>query len=218
MVKRYKSLKDHVYDYISEQILDGNLEPNERINETLISQELSVSRTPVREALIQLSCEGILALSPRKGFVLCELEEKEVKELYTVIGCLDGLAAVLSWDLMTEKDYSLMEYYILSMDSAISTKNYAMYLSQQNEFHNIYLEKCNNDVLYDTLTKLKSKLLTRGNTNVTLEDKDTFYHLEICNQQHREILKLFKGEDKTALFHYISQTHWSLQHAYRELL
>ena len=46
-MKKYKTLKDHVYDYIAEQILDGNLIPSQRINETAISQELSVSRTPV---------------------------------------------------------------------------------------------------------------------------------------------------------------------------
>ena len=69
-MKKYKTLKDHVYDYIAEQILEGNLIPSQRINETAISQELSVSRTPVREALIQLSCEDILENVPRKGFVL----------------------------------------------------------------------------------------------------------------------------------------------------
>ena len=54
MVKRYKSLKDHVYDYISEQILEGKLKPNERINETVLAQELSISRTPIRLSLIHI--------------------------------------------------------------------------------------------------------------------------------------------------------------------
>lgn len=216
MVKRYKSLKDHVYEYISEQILEGNLKPNERINETVLAQELSISRTPIREALIQLSCEGILTLSPRKGFVLSELEENEAKELYTVIGGLDGLAATLSCDLLTEKDYSLMEYYILSIDSAIKTGNYSVYLEQQNEFHNLYLNKCDNKVLYDTITRLKSKLFTRGQTNATFKKDNS--GLILSNNEHREILNLFKKKDKTALYDYITKTHWSTEHAHNELL
>lgn len=99
-MKKYKTLKDHVYDYIAEQILDGNLIPSQRINETAISQELSVSRTPVREALIQLSCEGILDNLPRKGFVLKGVTEKEARDLYTVIGILDGMAAQMTCEIL----------------------------------------------------------------------------------------------------------------------
>lgn len=128
-MKKYKTLKDHVYDYIAEQILEGNLIPSQRINETAISQELSVSRTPVREALIQLSCEDILENVPRKGFVLKGVTEKEAAELYTVIGTLDGTAAQASCDTLTEKDLKRMEFYIQSMDLAINTNNYEMYLT-----------------------------------------------------------------------------------------
>lgn len=216
MVKRYKSLKDYVYEYISEQILEGKLKPNEKINETVLSQELAISRTPVREALIQLSCEGILTLSPRKGFVLSELTEKEAEELYTVIGGLDALAATLSCALLTDKDYSLMEYYIMGMDSAILTKNYNMYLSQQNEFHNLYLDKCENEVLYDTLNRLKSKLFTRGQTNETFEKGQEL--LKLSNKEHREILRLFKEKDKNALYDYLTNVHWSVEHAHNELI
>lgn len=216
MTKHYKSLKDHVYDYISEQILEEKLKPDERINETLLAQELSVSRTPVREALIQLSCEGILQNTPRKGFVICELHEKEAAQLYTVIGGLDGLAAMISFDVMTEKEYLLMEYYIQSIDSAINTRNYAMYLNQQDEFHRVYLDKCDNDVLYDTITRLKSKLFTRGHTSLSFENEIAM--LKSCNDEHRQILELFKTGDKNSLYQYISQVHWSTVHAHREIL
>ncbi len=54
MMHRFKTLKDHVYDYIAEQILLGKLQPEEKINENAVCKELSISRTPVREALIQL--------------------------------------------------------------------------------------------------------------------------------------------------------------------
>ena len=95
MMHRFKTLKDHVYDYIAEQILLGKLQPEEKINENAVCKELSISRTPVREALIQLSSEGILDNVPRKGFVVKNMTEKEAQELYTIIGHLDGLSAAL---------------------------------------------------------------------------------------------------------------------------
>ncbi|MEE0741635.1 MAG: GntR family transcriptional regulator [Emergencia sp.] len=215
-MKRYKTLKDHVYDYIAEQILEGTLLPSERINETAISQELSVSRTPVREALIQLSCEGILDNVPRKGFVLSEVTEKEASQLYAVIGTLDGMAAKSSCNALTEKDLQQMDFYIQSMELAIKTSNYELYLEHQDAFHQVYMDKCDNDVLTDTITRLKSKFFTRGySKNNPNQDEDLLYSI---NEEHRHILELFRGKDGDALSDYLSKTHWAPTHAHNELI
>lgn len=215
-MKKYKTLKDHVYDYISEQILDGKLLPSQRINETAISQVLSVSRTPVREALIQLSCEGILDNLPRRGFVLREVTEKEAMELYAVIGSLDGMAAGAACDALTEKDLAKMDFYIQSMDLAINTGNYPMYLEQQDAFHQVYMDKCDNEVLEDTISRLKSKFFTRGYS----EGKDDHNKklLSEINEEHREILKLFREKKKDELAEYLANVHWCPSHAHNELM
>lgn len=215
-MKKYKTLKDHVYDYIAEQILDGNLIPSQRINETAISQELSVSRTPVREALIQLSCEGILDNLPRKGFVLKGVTEKEARDLYTVIGILDGMAAQMTCDILTEKDLSRMDFYIQSMDLAINADNYAMYLEQQDAFHQVYLDKCDNEVLSETISRLKSKFFTRGYAEGAEEHNKKF--LSGINDEHREILRLFKNKNGDGLLQYLIKVHWSPSHAHNELI
>ena len=50
---KYKTLRDLVYDYIGQQLRAGVINPTSTIKETALSEELSISRTPVREALIQ---------------------------------------------------------------------------------------------------------------------------------------------------------------------
>ena len=57
---QFKTLKNHVYDFIAEQIFLGKINPGEKIHENQICESLSVSRTPVREALIELSCFGVI--------------------------------------------------------------------------------------------------------------------------------------------------------------
>lgn len=215
-MKRYKTLKDHVYDYIAEQILEGTLLPSERINETAISQELSVSRTPVREALIQLSCEGILDNVPRKGFLLCEVTEKEAAELYAVIGNLDGMAAKAACNFLTEKDLRQMDFYIQSMDLAIKMGNYEMYLSQQDAFHQVYMDKCDNEVLSDTITRLKSKFFTRGYSKNNPNQNEAF--LYAINDEHRHILELFREGDGAKVADYLMTTHWAPTQAHNELM
>lgn len=215
-MKKYKTLKDHVYSYITEQVLEGNLLPSQRINETAISQELSVSRTPVREALIQLSCEGVLDNVPRKGFVLKGVSEKEASELYVVIGALDGVAAQMTCNILSDNDLSRMDFYIQSMDLAIKTDNYEMYLEQQDLFHQVYIEKCDNEVLDDTISRLKSKFFTRGFSKDNASRSKEY--LLLINEEHREILKLFKEKNSTGLYNYIVNVHWAPRNAHHEIL
>lgn len=72
-VPKYRSLKDHVYDYIAQKIQDGTLLPNQKINEAEICKKLDISRTPTREALFQLASDNLLQYIPRRGFIVTPL-------------------------------------------------------------------------------------------------------------------------------------------------
>ena len=213
---KFKTLKDHVYDFIAEEILSGGLKTNQKIDENAICEELSISRTPVREALIQLAGDGILENVPRKGYVVKGLTLGDVENLYTVIGCLDALAAVHAQPNLTDKDYKDMQFYIDSMDVAISSGHYEMYNKLQQEFHSAYINKCKNDLLVAELTKLQSKLL---NSPYSAEDVDILKNvLKKTNDEHRNIIKLFKSADLDNLGSYIATTHWSISNAIYDLV
>lgn len=215
-MNKFKTLKDHVYDYIAEEILKGNLLPDEKINENKIVEELSISRTPVREALIQLSSEGILENVPRKGFVVKRLTEKEANELYVIIGILDGLAAKLACPALAESDYKNMEFYIDSMDLALKAKNYEMYLKQQKIFHQIYIDKCGNTSLIEQIMKLKNKFIKRS----YLDDMSGQVNqiLLATNDEHRKILELFKNQDVNGVEKYLSSVHWAEENSHFDLM
>lgn len=206
-MESFKTLKDHVYDYIAMLIRQGRLLPDQHINENTICQELNISRTPVREALIQLSAEGVLENKARKGFVIKALSQKEVEELYSVLGVLDGYAACQACDKLTEKDLKDMEFYVDSMDLAIRAGNYEMYDKQQNFFHQLYIDKCGNSVLIDTIAKSKNKLLKT--TYYEDSNKEIEKIFLDTNLEHRQILKLFKEKDKNSLYKYLADVHWS---------
>ncbi|MGN0703575.1 MAG: GntR family transcriptional regulator, partial [Lentihominibacter sp.] len=161
---KFKTLKDHVYDYIAEQIMEGRLKPSEKISEAAICEELSISRTPVREALIQLAGEEILENVPRKGFIIRHVDLKEAQELYEVIGQLDGLAAYNACNNLTEQDFKDMDFYIESMDLAINSENFSMYYRQQLEFHQVYISKCSNETLINEIERLRNKFIKKSYT------------------------------------------------------
>lgn len=154
-MNNFLSLKDHVYNYIVDQINNGTLIAGKKISERDICEGLKVSRTPVREALIQLSSEGLLENVPRKGFVIKKLTTDEAKETYFIIGALDGLAASLATPYLTNKHMQEMEFYIQSIDLAIQTGNFQMYDKMQEAFHGVYLSLCPNKSLVSMLLQLQ---------------------------------------------------------------
>ena len=202
------SLKEQVYQHITSLIIEGKLEPNQKIDEEKICEELGVSRTPVREALLLLENEGVLLKSPRKGFSLKTLNEKQVGELYCIIGTLEGLAASLACEHLTDAILKEMEFYTLSMDLAINTDNYTMYYKQQLIFHDLFIDNCGNETLIAELHSLKRKLLKYDYTFDDLKEKKKY--LLSVNKQHKTILDLFKKKDTSSLREFLEETHWAM--------
>lgn len=215
-MEEFLTLKDHVYNYIAEQIRGGSLVPGKKINENSISEKLKISRTPVREALIQLASEGLLENVPRKGFVVRHLNVDEAKEIYLIIGVMDGLAVSLACPLLTDQNLRDMEFYISSMDLAIETGNFTMYHKLQEEFHGIYMALCPNQNLVNLLIQLKKKFLRRS---YVAEPQSSMKDILLAtNNEHREIIRLIREKDTAGLEQYLRNVHWNEQKAYMETL
>lgn len=208
--KRYRSLKDHVYDYIASEIQNGNLLPNQKINEVALAEKLEVSRTPVREALIQLASENLLEFFPRKGFIVKELTIKTKLDVFQVVAVLDALAASLSIELLSEEDLYKMEDLVLKIDQALSQRNYPDYQKYQNEFHQVYIEKCNNVTLIELLQSLQNSFVRQ--IYLSKDEDKLFSVLTQMNEQHAKIVKHFRNKDKDQLEQLIKNEHWKITH------
>ncbi|MBA1336923.1 MAG: hypothetical protein HPY66_3359 [Firmicutes bacterium] len=209
---KFKTLKDHIYEYISSRITDGSLKANEKINEKEICDDLDVSPTPVKEVLIQLETDGYLKRIPRRGFYVKELTLEKVREKYIIIGALDGLAASLSLPHIIKKDIEQMKYITEMIDIAIKAKKYNQYFQLQTEFHNVYLEKCGNEELIILLDRLKKSFI-KQTYYIQEREERLFDILQETNNEHKKIISLFEIKDKTRLEDYIRNIHWSVKHA-----
>ncbi|WP_425447916.1 GntR family transcriptional regulator [Dethiothermospora halolimnae] len=215
----YLSLKDHVYNFIQEKVNDGTLSPNEKISEQMICEKLEISRTPVREALIQLATEGYLEKLPRRGFIVKPIDEKKAKELYTLIGTLDSLAAFLSMDFITTEDISIMERKVNDIDEAISKEDYELYNKLQTEFHNVYINKCDNEELIRVVNQLRRNFIKHSySMDENNREKSIYEILKKTNTEHKTIIDLFKSKNKQELENYIKNVHWDISLASLEKL
>jgi DNA-binding GntR family transcriptional regulator len=87
------SLHDEVAATLREQIFDGSLAPGSFVDEIALCERLSISRTPLREALKVLTAEGLLRHEPRRGFFVNEVTERDLDEIFPVIALLEGRCA-----------------------------------------------------------------------------------------------------------------------------
>ena len=118
------SLRIRVFNSIENAILNGEYSDGESLNELKISKELGVSRTPVREALMQLELEGLVRSIPNKGAVVVGVSEQDTRDIYEIRVRIEGLAARLAAEKMTpeevralEKIVELQEFYLMKNDT-----------------------------------------------------------------------------------------------------
>jgi DNA-binding GntR family transcriptional regulator len=156
-----------VVDRLRERILGGALPGGERLVEGRLSEDLGVSRMPVREALRQLASEGLVTIEPRRGATVTQFSEEQVRELVEVRATLEGLNAKLAAKRHDpEKIRELQE--ILSEGVRLSETGDAATLMQLNlRFHDALANIAANSVLRDIMRSLRDRtalLFTPMNT------------------------------------------------------
>ena len=88
-------LADEVYTQLLDAIIAGHIQQGERLIQETLAEEIDVSRTPVREALLRLEQEGIVELSARRGFVVRQITESEIRDIYQAREAVEGFSARL---------------------------------------------------------------------------------------------------------------------------
>lgn len=151
------AIRDKVYSILSNAIFQGQLKPEERLVESKLAKAMKISRTPVREAIIELEQKGLVVHSPPKGVIVAPLPKLEdLSEFYDIRGVLRGLATRKAAKNITIKEIKLLEENIKKME-ALLLENSIKRVSKLNiEFHKI-IEKCSQSseliILLDNLNK-----------------------------------------------------------------
>src|SRR6266478_1264515 len=98
------TLWQRAHDHLREEILAGRLQPGTELAEVALSEQLGVSRGPIREAIGRLAAEGLVTVRPRRGAIVRSLSPEELIESYQVREALEVLAVRLAVPRMTGAD------------------------------------------------------------------------------------------------------------------
>lgn len=97
--RSHSRLAGEVYERLVEALVQGSLNQGDRLIQDRLAEELDVSRTPVRDALLRLKEEGVLEPSGRRGYVVRSLSEQDLRDLYGARDAVEGHAAALVAEL-----------------------------------------------------------------------------------------------------------------------
>tara|TARA_R110002073_G_scaffold14554_2_gene59374 strand:+ start:59134 stop:59772 length:639 start_codon:yes stop_codon:yes gene_type:complete len=145
--------KNEVKEILLGHILQGNVNPGERISLPKVASELEVSVTPIREALTQLSETGIVNYIANRGFFLAELTKKEGKEIYELMGLLEGNAVKNS--SYTSKQLNELQKINLEF---IKAQNSIEMLDYDRLFHQKLIENYENESACKIIEDLRVRI------------------------------------------------------------
>ena len=197
-------LKDQVYKYLREEIRIKNLQPGCAINMDATSKKLGISKTPLRDALIQLEMEGFVTIAPRKGIYVNGLTLEEIREYYHVIGALESSALANCFAQVKPLHIEKMKKLDLAMKKAIEKNNFNRFYERNLQFHEIYIDLNRNNTLKTIVNNLKRRLY-----DFVPQDRWIKEWEESSIKEHQRLLAAIENGDLNEAIHFIRDVHWS---------
>jgi DNA-binding GntR family transcriptional regulator len=185
------SLRAKVFIQLHNDILNGKYQNGDSLIETRLSDEMGVSRTPIREAIRQLELEGLVQLIPNKGAVVIGISKKDIEDIYKIRVLLEGLAA--RWAAVNIKPLELAELKdALDLEEFYTSKNDVEHiLKLDSDFHEVIYKASKSTPLMHTLRNFHQHIQKSRNLSLSSIEraKEAF-------EEHRAIYKAIEDKDE----------------------
>ncbi|MGD8814211.1 MAG: GntR family transcriptional regulator [Anaerolineales bacterium] len=201
-----KSLRQQVYDYLRISMNRGELTPGATLNLNQISQKLGVSRTPLREALLQLEIEGFITILPRRGCRVKRLTRQDIRNLYQIIGALESSVITDEFHQITPSIIRKMERFNADMRSALDGDDFDAYYEANLRMHNCYLDLSSNAELRHIVDIMKQRLYDFPRKHAFVKEWEIH-----STREHEEFIRILEAGDSEAAARYIRDVHWSFE-------
>ncbi len=169
-----------VRDLLEEAILEGDLKPGERLRAEALAQRFGTSRTPIREALLQLEAQGLVDVEPNRGAVVRSFDRDDLFDLYQLRALLEPRAAALAAPRISEQDIEALDALCDDEDHMVANE----------EFHRIILEAAGSPRLLVAM---------RAATGIPRTFRSVFWHDERQREEslmcHRRLVAAFNARD-----------------------
>ena len=193
VIRPSKTIREKVYEYLREEILNGKIRSGDRLVETDLANRIGTSRTPVREALHTLEREGLVESLQRVGYVVRPISEFEVSELCDIRLALEALA--LRWALSKDpvRLASAMRDNLSRCEEQIAAGNLKAFVEMDSQFHDLISRVADSSRLMEMTNSIRRYML-----RYRIQSIYTKENVQRAIDGHNAVLKAIENGDKKA--------------------
>lgn len=200
-----ESLAKMARDALLDSILSGHLVHDEIYNEMSLAKDLGISRTPVREALLELSVQGLIRFIPRKGVVINRFTETDVAEIFELRKALEAAIVEKAATADFPADLSAVEKTLRQQREAFKSSDYRAYLNADRAFHIEFCALTRNRRMQTILENLRNMIHLMGTQALQLAGRGGTVLTE-----HAAIIEAVRRRDpeaaRRAMLHHLDES------------
>ena len=200
----HASLRAQVYDVLRADLDAGALLPGATISLDEVAGRLGVSRTPLREALLRLELEGFVTIKPRSGVVVRTLTERDIRNLYQMIGALEASVLLVERERLTRDRIVAMRAANDAMREALDADDFDLYYSANLALHDGYLRLSRNAELVHQVTVMKQRLYDFPRKRTFVKEWE-----QASTGEHDRIVAALERGDAAEAARLVRDVHWS---------
>jgi DNA-binding GntR family transcriptional regulator len=205
-----KSLKDQAYDLIRDAILRAEFKPGRIVSNEELSKWLGISRTPIREALLELQKNRMVIIHRGKGTEIAPMTKKDAREIFEMREALEAKSHELAIDRMDDDRIGDFEAIFKTQVRHCEEGRKIEFLQSDRQFHLLFAKAADNERLYSAIEGLRDQFMLLGNYALY----DTKRMNEVI-EEHIAIMDALKKKDKAAMRSCIIE---HLKNTYTEIL
>lgn len=200
------SLREQIYDYLRGEMNSGGMQPGAFLDLNAMAENLGISRTPLRDAMLQLEVEGFVEILPRRGFRLKPLSLDEIRNIYQIVGALESAVLAGAESRLAGAHLSAMKAENEAMGHAIQADDFDAFFNHNLAFHNEYMRTSDNPRLIALLESLKQRLYDWPRRKAFMQTWE-----EGAIEEHAHLVKLLEDEKFGAAASYVRDVLWSFE-------
>jgi DNA-binding GntR family transcriptional regulator len=179
------------YEYAKDRILDGRFAGGELITEKEVSEPTGLSRTPVREAFLQLESEGLLKLYPKRGALVVPVSATEVQSVMETRLLVETFAIERAIERRVDLADQL-EREIGRQEHTLSADDPREFVEIDREFHRVFMAAAGNPILLELLDSLRDRQSRMGVIAIAREEG----RMDAILTEHRELADAVVAHDR----------------------
>lgn len=192
--RRHATLTDRATDQLRGAIVDGRLRAGELYSVAQLADQLGVSRTPVREALLLLERQGMVRFERNRGARVLESSARDLDEIFALRLMLEVPAARTAAASMGERQVAAVEVELAAMGARLDPPDEAAFMAHDRRFHALLLEAAGNQRLAALVADLRDQVNLRGASTVG-RGRD----LRAIYDEHERIVAALRDGDQEAV-------------------